>query len=116
MILRRIITHVREQNWTAIGIDFVIVVVGVALPEYKPAFSTFLLGPGRTLWVRLTSSHGETAASWLVFDAEGRPRARVRLPGSVHLRAFTEDRAVGIDRARAEVVVYRLPEMLRTGG
>lgn len=29
MILRRIIDHVREQHWTAIGIDFVIVVSGV---------------------------------------------------------------------------------------
>ena len=31
MILRRVIQHVREQNWTAIAIDFVIVVVGVFL-------------------------------------------------------------------------------------
>lgn len=29
MILRRIIAHVRKQEWTAIGIDFLIVVVGV---------------------------------------------------------------------------------------
>jgi hypothetical protein len=29
MILRRITEHVRTQNWTAIGIDFMIVVVGV---------------------------------------------------------------------------------------
>lgn len=29
MLLRRMIQHVREQNWTAIAIDFVIVVVGV---------------------------------------------------------------------------------------
>lgn len=29
MLLRRFIENVREQNWTAIGIDFVIVVVGV---------------------------------------------------------------------------------------
>ena len=29
MLLRRITQHVREQNWTAIAIDFVIVVVGV---------------------------------------------------------------------------------------
>ena len=29
MLLRRVIDHVKEQNWTAIGIDFVIVVVGV---------------------------------------------------------------------------------------
>ena len=31
MILRRISQHVKEQNWTAIAIDFVIVVMGVAL-------------------------------------------------------------------------------------
>ena len=31
MFFRRIAQHVREQNWTAIGIDFVIVVVGVFL-------------------------------------------------------------------------------------
>ena len=29
MIVRRIAQHVREQNWTAVAIDFVIVVVGV---------------------------------------------------------------------------------------
>jgi hypothetical protein len=29
MLLRRVTGHVRDQNWTAIGIDFVIVVVGV---------------------------------------------------------------------------------------
>lgn len=31
MLLRRVIDHVREQNWTAVGIDFVIVVVGVVI-------------------------------------------------------------------------------------
>ncbi len=29
MILRRVTEHVREQNWTAVGIDFCIVVIGV---------------------------------------------------------------------------------------
>lgn len=29
MLLRRVMEHVREQNWTAIGIDFCIVVIGV---------------------------------------------------------------------------------------
>ena len=29
MLLRRIIEHVKTQNWTAVGLDFVIVVVGV---------------------------------------------------------------------------------------
>ena len=31
MILSRVIAHVREQDWTAIGIDFLIVVLGVFL-------------------------------------------------------------------------------------
>ena len=29
MILRRVIQHVRKQEWTALAIDFVIVVIGV---------------------------------------------------------------------------------------
>ena len=29
MLLRRVIDHVRAQNWTAVGLDFLIVVVGV---------------------------------------------------------------------------------------
>ena len=29
MILRRISEHVRDQNWFAVGVDFVIVVIGV---------------------------------------------------------------------------------------
>jgi hypothetical protein len=29
MLLRSVITHVREQNWVAVWLDFVIVVVGV---------------------------------------------------------------------------------------
>lgn len=29
MLFRRISQHVREQNWTAIGIEFLIVVAGV---------------------------------------------------------------------------------------
>jgi len=29
MLLRRVIQHFRQQEWTAIGIDFLIVVVGV---------------------------------------------------------------------------------------
>ena len=29
MLLRRMVVHVKEQNWTAVGLDFLIVVVGV---------------------------------------------------------------------------------------
>jgi hypothetical protein len=31
MLLRRVMQHVRDQNWFAVGIDFVIVVVGVVI-------------------------------------------------------------------------------------
>ncbi len=31
MLLRRVIEHVRAQNWTAVGIDFCIVVIGILL-------------------------------------------------------------------------------------
>lgn len=31
MLLRRIIDHVKEQNWTAVALDFVIVVVGILI-------------------------------------------------------------------------------------
>ena len=31
MLLRRVIEHVNTQNWFAVGIDFVIVVVGVVI-------------------------------------------------------------------------------------
>ena len=31
MILRRVIEHVKAQNWTAVALDFVIVVVGILI-------------------------------------------------------------------------------------
>jgi len=34
MILRRITEHVKAQNWFAVGLDFVIVVIGVAVAMY----------------------------------------------------------------------------------
>lgn len=40
MILRRIIQHVRKQEWTAIMIDFVIVVVGVYIGIQAQAWDT----------------------------------------------------------------------------
>lgn len=40
MILRRIIQHVRQQAWTAIAIDFLIVVVGVYIGIQAQAWNT----------------------------------------------------------------------------
>jgi len=40
MLLRRIIDHVKEQNWTAVALDFVIVVVGVLFAFQITAWNT----------------------------------------------------------------------------
>ena len=40
MLLRRIARHVRDQNWTAIAIDFAIVVVGVYIGIQAQAWNT----------------------------------------------------------------------------
>ncbi len=37
MLLRRLTEHVRTQNWTAVGIDFVIVVVGIQVSNWNEA-------------------------------------------------------------------------------
>lgn len=39
MLLRKVIDHVRKQEWTAVGIDFVIVVVGVFIGFQAQAWS-----------------------------------------------------------------------------
>ena len=31
MLLRRVIEHVKTQNWTAVALDFLIVVVGILI-------------------------------------------------------------------------------------
>ena len=51
MILRRFMQHVREQNWTAVGLDFAIVVLGV------------FLGFQLTSWNENLQERGEIAQS-----------------------------------------------------
>ena len=49
MLLHRVTEHVREQNWTAIAIDFVIVVLGVAAATVaiEPTVGADALGADR---------------------------------------------------------------------
>jgi hypothetical protein len=57
MILRSVMRHVREQNWTAVGIDFCIVVIGVfvgiQVANWNEALADARLG--RAYAVRLTA-------------------------------------------------------------
>lgn len=66
MILRRLATHVREQNWTAIAIDFFIVVVGVFIDSGLQLERAAAGRPGRAGGVqpaRCRSGAGALAAN-----------------------------------------------------
>ena len=59
MILRRVIQHVRKQEWTAIGIDLVIVVVGVYIGIQAQAWNAAREDRGierQYLWSHTTNS------------------------------------------------------------
>jgi hypothetical protein len=82
MILRRITEHVRTQNWTAIGIDFVIVVVGVFIgiqvsnwnaTQGEHARERFLLGELRE---ELAESIEQLAIKQSAFNQVGRSGER----------------------------------------
>jgi hypothetical protein len=82
VILRRVIEHVREQNWTAIGIDFLIVVVGVFIgiqvsnwngTRTENARERLLLGELRA---ELVESIKQVAIKQNAFDQVGRSGER----------------------------------------
>lgn len=70
MILRRVMEHVRTQNWTAIAPDFVIVVVGVFIDKRNTAVeiglehgvTPFDVIPEKTLLQTLEASEKMRAA------------------------------------------------------
>ena len=82
MILRRVIVHFRNQEWTAIGIDFLIVVVGVFLgiqvsnwnaTQVEHARERLLLGELRT---ELAESIDQLNIKQNAFDQVGRSGER----------------------------------------
>jgi hypothetical protein len=66
MILRRIIAHFRKQEWTAIGIDFLIVVLGVFVATQVSDWSAREADERR----------GEAYAQRLIGDVQGDLRSR----------------------------------------
>jgi len=82
MILRRVMEHVKAQNWFAVGIDFVIVVVGVVIgiqvanwneARSERAHETLLLGELRA---ELAESIRQTDIKRRGFEQVGRSGAR----------------------------------------
>lgn len=112
MILRRIIEHVQAQNWTAIALDFVIVVVGVFIGiqvsnwnesradqrrglEYSERL-------GRDLQKDLAARQGLTAYFSAVLDSVDETHALLADPDS-------DPRALVISAYRASEVNYAPP-------
>jgi hypothetical protein len=91
MLLRRVIEHVRDQNWTAVAIDFVIVVVGVFVGIQvanwnedradRTREAVVLAGLAKDMRgdiakideVMRVSSHRMSALGWLIENAGGAP-------------------------------------------
>lgn len=90
MILRRIIAHFRKQEWTAIGIDFVIVVVGV------------FIGIQVANWneERLAAARRDQVVALLVADLRDSQRVLAR---------FDRDIEAGVARWREEFAAGDLP-------
>ena len=63
MLLHRVINHVRAQHWTAVLLDFVIVVVGVFIGLQVDNWNQFA-GNRRAEWTDL----GSTDTSGLFLD------------------------------------------------
>ncbi len=99
MILRRVISHVRNQEWTAIGIDFLIVVTGVFIgiqvsnwnqaradrdlaDRYVVQLSEDLRADLRDIEAGITTSQWRTAAISALLRNAGLPQPdSVRIPG-----------------------------------
>ena len=108
MLLRRVIEHVRRQEWTAIGLDFVIVVIGV------------FVGIQAANWnqdradARLGRAYGERLAHDLGNDLESL-RAAVSYYGAVLESVQETDRLLadpGSDPQALVVQAYRATEVI----
>jgi hypothetical protein len=49
-------------------------------PTNGPVITALVIDRTERLWVRLWAPAAERAATWIIFDAEGRATARVQMP------------------------------------
>lgn len=92
MLLRRVIKHVTDQNWTAIGIDFAIVVIGV------------FVGLQVTSWNegRIAESRAATYYQRLIDDLQSELKSR-----QARIQYYERTRA----HAEAALRAMQMPEM-----
>ncbi len=127
MLLRRFTRHVKEQNWFAVFLDFLIVVVGVfigiQLGNWNTAQQDRRLERGilerlHTEIAAREAEHGEAAAE----EADVRRRlydARMVLLGLVEPRPLTPEECTAVSRSDApllpDVGVAVIDELVSTG-
>jgi hypothetical protein len=92
MLLRRVIKHVSDQNWTAIGIDFAIVVIGV------------FVGLQVTSWNedRIAESRAEIYYQRLIDDLQSELKSR-----QSRIQYYEQTKA----HAKAALRAMQMPEM-----
>lgn len=126
MILRRITQHVRDQNWTAIAIDFVIVVVGVFLGIQVSNWNgeRAMRAEERDLLARMRIEAADASAEMAAYRAQhafildGATRLAVRLGGASCLPINDEMKALAMGIADFPPPRFSLPnaeEALATG-
>jgi len=109
MILRRIIAHVRKQEWTAIAIDFVIVVVGVfigiqvanwnAAQADQRRGAEYVQRLARDMEPDLVTRRGEAAYYAAVLDSVVRANGLLADPGA-------DPQALVVSAYRASEITY----------
>ena len=86
MLLRRVIEHVKTQNWTAVALDFVIVVVGILIAFQINAWSD-IRAEKRSLDVALERLRDEIQFNIGVIDENSKLHADIAADGKALLRA-----------------------------
>lgn len=111
MILRRVIDHVKHQNWTAVALDFVIVVVGVFIGLQVQDWSADR-AEKEAIAAQLSSFREELIQRRTAID-EQQAYIRKRIDDASMLRAGLMNQ----DRAISESDIYALAmSALRTNG
>jgi len=112
MILRRMIAHVKEQNWTAIGIDFVIVVIGVFVGIQVSNWNAALVDAqrGRTYVERLKADLEQNRdAQRSLADYFGAVLASVERTDALLADAKSDPQELVVEAYRASEINYRAP-------
>lgn len=85
MLLRRITTHVKEQNWFAVGLDFFIVVIGILIAFQITAWSE-RRADNRTLKTALELLRDEIETNIATIDESSKLHSGIAMAGEELLR------------------------------